>query len=183
MDQDPNNGDRFVSQTSFHDVLTLLAENREVARQQLAGISNQLAEVGRQITTRQDRQNGRMGDAEESIADLRTDVGVVKVQVASVKTEVDEILTKGCHKRTEHVKELSEALLLRRTAFPGIDLGAGDAPQEPTQFLGLGWAKPRTLKRVGVGGGLVGFGVLLPHIINGVHWLIEHFTYVAPTAK
>lgn len=154
----------YVSQETLNTVLDLLKENRDVVREQIKVIgvkvddlSDQLTEAATQITTRQDMTNGRVSRAETAIDFM--------------KKEVDQILTEGCDQKHKHEQDV--ALLRGSGALPVYE----EEPtivRTPIPYMGDPESRRRILKKVGVGSGLVGLGALLPHLINGLHWVFDH---------
>jgi hypothetical protein len=112
------------------------------------------------ITTRQDIANGRTDKAEAAIE--------------AVKKEVGQILTEGCDQKHKHA---SDVALLRGS---GAVLPYEETPlvRDPIPYMGTPDTRKKLAKRAGIGGGLVGVGVLLPHVVTGVHWVLDHFTLV-----
>jgi hypothetical protein len=169
MADDPNQSDRTVSQASFHDVLAFQLELRNMIRDDIGRLSGQLADVGDKITDRQDVANGRVLTTEKTVAALVTEVG-------TVKSTVEKISKDGCSQKVKHAQELA-TLMIRQGVVPVGDLG-----DDPSPFP-FGWTKQQTVRRVGIGGGLVGIGVLLPDIFRGLHWLAAHFVYAEQIVK
>lgn len=151
MEPEINGSDRFVSQTSFREILDLLKENRSTIRDQVTALSQQLTRVGEEITKRQDKANGRMQKAEDQIETIQT-------ELAAVKDEVTTILEEGCQQRGQHVAALNALA------------AAGAVPAEPS--APKPW-KP-TPKQVAIGGGLMGGGALLMEVLKLAQAWLAH---------
>ena len=154
----------YVSQETLNTVLDLLKENRDVVREQIKVIgvkvddlSDQLTEAATQITTRQDMTNGRVSRAETAIDNM--------------KKEVDQILTEGCDQKHKHAQDV--ALLRGSGALPVYE----EEPalvRSPIPYMGDPESRRRLVRKAGIGGGLVGLGLLIPHLVDGLHWVLEH---------
>jgi hypothetical protein len=139
-----NSTNKYVTMDNFTQVLDLLKENREIIREQVDKLSEQLTSGIGEITGRQDIANGRMVKAEEQIQEIRD--------------EVDEILMEGCHQKEKHIEAITTL----------AEVGALEE-----SALIPNWKRA---KKIGIGGGLVGIGVLMPHIWDAIHWIFDHFT-------
>jgi hypothetical protein len=162
--------DRYVSQESFHLVLELLKENREVLRtqissvtEQMTGLSTQLDQGVAKITDRQDIANGRTSKNEAAIAVLGDDIKVTQAQVAHLEAH-------GCRNLAPH-KSAIGAL-----AAAGVVPDTMEILDRPES---LQWTTAHRARAVGIGIGGLGLGVLAPHVGPFLHW-IAHILTGAP---
>lgn len=148
-----------ASLSPLAEIRSLLAKDIDRLHQGQQTLFDKIDETRTAITDRQDVANHRTSKNEEAVSTIAT-------IVASIKQH-------GCDEKKEH--NLVIDTLRRSGAWltPGAMIAETDEHDEHRAKTFL-----KKHKTKAIGGGLVGIGVLLPHIWEGIHQLIHWATNV-----
>jgi hypothetical protein len=163
---------RYVTRDELAGLMAPLGEIRGMLREEIRGlghgqeaISDQIAEMKKEITDRQDTANGRTSTLEKRLADTLTELHTV----AGIAEHID---TEGCSNYTKHDQ------MLRTLAAAGV-LSAEDEADAEARGNAAGrlvWTTRHKATTAGITGAAVLLALLgsygIPMIHRFIHWLL-----------
>lgn len=148
------------------EIRSMLREDIRYLREGQTGLSEQMREMDTRIVGRMDTANGRTAKLEAQLVAQDESAEGDRMHLQSVEKTATAILVDGCHQGRRHIEAM------RTLVAAGVVPQADGSIELPLEDSPLGTLIQRHGKKAAVGGGLVGIGVLLPHVWTWLGWAL-----------